>query len=155
MMTKTLVSSLAAVVGAAALIAYGDEIRVPYRLDDVLRTIVLIQATFGLGLIGSIVHSISQFDLHDKDRVIRPLRFVALSHVLGTLYIGFDVLSRIGVGFLSWRTPLAIIVFATSSLGLLTLTRRVREIGKKMQDGSKVKPTLSVKATTIHEEQTL
>jgi protein-S-isoprenylcysteine O-methyltransferase Ste14 len=124
----------------------------PGRWADFCRVVVIAQAGLALGFLYRILHYFFTVKKDDKDELLGPTVMICLVYFGMMLYIGVDIATRVDftvkhpeyLSYLTWRTPLAFLLFSISDVSLYRLMKRVaRMLGSRDRNDSIVKMTLT------------
>jgi hypothetical protein len=126
------------------------KIPVPNHVADLIRVVVLAQAGIALGFMFRIVLYFYQAKLDKNDRLLYPTATVCMIYVGCVFYIAADLASRLDFDgkhfntFMTWRTPLAFVLFGASDIALYVLKVRLSGmIGRAIGEGATVKVTMT------------
>lgn len=129
-MTRTILYAGGTFAGTLFLATFVNNVRLPGRLEDAARFIVIAQSVFGVVLMAAIIDRFNQVTFHpETKRLASPARGHVIAYFGMTLYIAFDMLERIRAHeSLSWRVPEGAVILAVSIVSLLKFTFRVKPI---------------------------
>lgn len=134
---------MTALIGAMGLAANDPHWRMPGRLEDIWRLVVLGLAGLSLGFMVCIAQHCIALRVDPADNLIRPIGALGISYLLLTIFVGFHMIAMLEEPYITWRTPVAFIAFLVSCLSLFTLTRRIgRMVSKAKNTRAVVKLTM-------------
>jgi hypothetical protein len=155
--TRTLIYAGGMFLGTMSLVSWFDDFRLPRSAEDLIRTAVIAQAGFGVGMMALLTHKVGTLNLHESTAKLgSSLRLIAVAFFGYALYVGFDLMERIrDHASLTWRTPLAATVVTLILIGLVKLNKHIGPIVRaahaadatvavKVQDTSKPGPDVDL-----------
>lgn len=151
-----LIVAIASLIGSVVSSTDFDSgtLTLPGRAADVWRVIVIAQAGLAVGFIVRIVARFFKVTKAGKDVLLRPMLMICVAYFGMVLYIGLDLASRIDFTvtnpgnrqYVTWRTPVAWILFLVSDVSLYQLMKAVSKmLDATSKQGSQVKLTLTEK----------
>lgn len=115
---ELLALALGVMVVTMYLMAYDIHLHLPGRLEMVLKLAVLITAGWSMGMLIQVVSMLDGTMLNSQATVKKSVRKLTMAIILLTFFIAVELLDRLKMDYLSWRTPLWIIAYCFMFSGL-------------------------------------